>query len=448
MSPLSITYRRPQELAPAPRNARTHSKKQIRQIAASIERFGFTNPVLLDGEDRVLAGHARIEAAKLLKIDEVPTIRLADMSEAERRAYVIADNRLAELAGWDRALLALEFQYIAELDLDFDLTVVGFETAEIDIMIEEAGEHAGEEEEEVVGPDRSLPAVSKPGDLWCLGKHRLLCGDATRPESFERLMGGHQAQMVLTDPPYNVPIAGHVGGSGAIRHEAFVMASGEMSEAEFIAFLQTSLGHLARHSVDGATHFVFMDWRHALAILTAGREVYDELKALVVWNKTNAGMGSFYCSKHELIFVFKHGTAPHINNMRLGQHGRNRTNVWDYPGLNATGEGRLDDLAMHPTVKPLALLADAIRDCSKRGGLILDGFAGSGSTIIAAEQTGRIAHAIELDPHYVDTAIKRWQETTGGAAVHAETGRSFETMAAEHAAGEARDAQRSEARHG
>ena len=430
MTELIIVYRAAGDLKPAPRNARTHSKKQIEQIADSIRRFGFTNPVLLDADGRILAGHARVEAAKLLAIETVPTVRLQDMNEAERRAYVIADNRLAEFAGWDKGLLALEFEYIAELDLDFDLTLTGFETAEIDLVIEEAGVgDADREEESVPTPDRTKPAVSRTGDLWLLGDHRLFCGDALEVQAFERLMDGKAAQMVISDPPYNVPIEGHVCGSGAIKHDEFAMASGEMDEREFVAFLATALGNLAAFSGDGSIHFVFMDWRHAFEILTAGRAVYDELKNMVVWNKTNAGMGSFYRSKHELVFVFKKGAAAHINNFGLGEHGRHRSNVWDYAGVNTIREGRLEDLAMHPTVKPTALVADAIRDCSHRGGIILDGFAGSGTTIIAAEETGRIAAAIEIDPHFVDVVVGRWQAATGGTAHHAETGQSFEEMA-------------------
>ena len=371
---LEITEHQINNLKPYQRNARTHSKKQIKQIAASIEEFGFTNPVLIDGAGRIIAGHGRVEAAKLLGRTSVPTIRLEHLSSAQVRAYIIADNRLAELAGWDDEILASELQVLSTLDLDFDLELTGFETAEIDLLIGslEADNASAEPESAFAGPDRSKPAVSVPGDLWRLGDHLLLCGDALKQESYAALMGHEKAQMVFTDPPYNVPIAGHVSGLGKIKHDDFAMACGEMSENEFIGFLRTAFGHMADFSVDGSLHYLCMDWRHAFEILGAGRAVYREFKNLCVWNKNNGGMGSFYRSKHELVFVFKKGTATHINNIELGRYGRSRTNVWDYPGANSLNGERGRDLALHPTVKPVALVADAIRDASKRGGIVLE----------------------------------------------------------------------------
>ena len=421
---LEVQYHPLGDLKPRAGNPRRHSRRQIRQIAESIKEFGFTNPLLIDDEGGILAGHGRVEAAKFLGLETVPIIRLSDMTEPQRRAYVLADNKLAENAGWDQELLALELQYLSELELDFDLTITGFEDAEIDVLIESL---------EVPEPDAAdripeidgTPPVSRPGDLWRLGRHRLLCGDATQPEPFTRLMAGETAQMVSIDPPYNVPIDGHVCGLGQVRHAEFAMAAGEMSEAEFTAFLETVFRHLVAHSAEGSIHYVFMDWRHLFEVMTAGRKAYTELKNLCVWNKTNGGMGSLYRSKHELVLVFKNGAAPHINNVELGRHGRYRTNVWDYAGVNSLRDGRLDDLEMHPTVKPVALVADAILDCSKRGGIVLDCFAGSGTTLIAAERSGRRAYTMEIDPKYVDTAIRRWQAHTGGHAVHVVTGESF-----------------------
>ena len=419
-------------LRPNPRNARTHSKKQIRQIADSIRVFGFTNPVLIDDEAGIIAGHGRVAAAKVLGWTEVPVIRLSQLSEAEKRAYVIADNKLALNAGWDEDLLALELGELATLELDFDLTITGFEMAEIDLLIESGG-GADPKADAVPEIDAAATPVSRPGDLWLCGSHRLFCGDATKPESFAALMQGERAQLVFVDPPYNVPIDGHVCGLGAIRHADFAMASGEMSPAEFTRFLATVFGYLARHSEDGSIHYVCMDWRHVYELLTAASGIYGEQKNLCIWNKDNGGMGSLYRSKHELIFVFKAGTAPHINNVELGKHGRYRTNVWDYAGTNTLRAGRLEELALHPTVKPVALVADAILDCSKRSGLVLDCFLGSGTTLIAAEKTGRRAVGMELDPVYVDTALRRWQEFTGREAIHAETGRSFAAEAAARA---------------
>jgi DNA modification methylase len=382
----------------------------------------------------VLAGHGRLAAARLLGLTEVPVIRLDHMSAIEKRAYVLADNRLAELAGWDEALLALELSELSGLDLEFDLTVTGFAVAEIDLLIE--GAQTSAPAADAVPPlDLETPPVSRLGDLWQLGPHRLLCGDARDRAAVARLMDGRQAQMVFADPPYNVPIDGHVSGLGRHHHAEFAMASGEMSESEFTEFLAQTLGNLAQHSQDGAIHFICMDWRHLLPLLTAGRRIYAELKNLCVWGKTNAGMGSLYRSQHELIAVFKHGTGRHINNVELGRHGRYRTNLWTYAGANTLRAERDEELSMHPTVKPAALVADAIRDCSRRNGRILDGFAGSGTTLIAAEVTGRRGCVLEIDPRYVDVAIKRWQAFTGDAARHLDTGFGFDELSAQRRAG-------------
>ncbi|MDT7040790.1 DNA methyltransferase [Candidatus Nitronereus thalassa] len=424
---IHINHQLIEALHPYSRNPRTHSKKQIQKLVDSIRTFGFTNPILIDATKRVIAGHGRLAAAKLLGLETVPTICLEYLTEEQVRAYVIADNRLAELAGWDRELLALELQYLDELEIDFDLTITGFDTSEIDVMIEGLDPVGNDDEaNEIPAMDTALPPVSREGDLFLLGPHRLLCGDARHKESYQQLMGSHPAHMVFVDPPYNVPMAGHAVGLGSIQHHDFAMAAGEMSEGEFTAFLQALFSHLTAFSQDGAIHFICMDWRHLYELLTAARSAYHEIKNLVVWNKSNGGMGSFYRSKHELILVAKNGPQPHINNFELGQQGRYRTNVWDYAGVNAFREGRLEELSMHPTVKPVALVADAIKDCSHRNGIILDCCAGSGTTLMAAEQTGRKAYVMELDPRYVDTAILRWQSYTGYEAFHAKTGQTFE----------------------
>ena len=423
-------------LKPRDRNPRTHSKKQILQIVKSIEEFGFINPILTDARGRIIAGHGRVEAVKLLGMKLLPAIRLEGMSEAQLRAYALADNRLAQISEWDEELCALEFKYIQELQIDFDLELTGFETAEIDRYLEilnPAGEDPAADS--IPEADPAEPPVSRFGDLWRLGRHRLLCGDATQRDEFLKLLGDQKAQLVFTDPPYNVPIDGHVSGLGAVRHEDFRMASGEMTEAEYTDFLRTAFTHLAAFSTDGAIHFICADWRHAYEFLTAGRAVYSELKNLIVWVKTNAGMGTFYRSQHELIFAFKNGTSPHINNFELGQHGRHRANVWSYAGGNAFKPDRLEELAMHPTVKPVAMIADALKDCSKRGGVVLDPFAGSGTILIAAQKTGRRAYAMEIEPKYVDTAIRRWEEYSGGEATHAENFLTFAQIKEERAHG-------------
>ena len=424
MSRTQYTHTPVDQLKPYANNPRTHSKKQIRQIADSIEEFGWTNPVLTDGNGNVIAGHGRIEAARLLGIKDVPVLCLDHLTDAQKRAYVIADNKLAENAGWDTELLAIELQGLLDLNIDFDIELTGFETGEIDVLL--ASETAAESET-VPLPETDGPAVSRPGDLWLIGKHRLLCGDALNPDDWQVLMGKDKAQMIFVDPPYNVPIAGHVSGLGAVRHREFAMASGEMSQDAFTEFLRGSFRNLARFSTDGAIHFICMDWRHMREVLDAADGIYSELKNLCVWAKTNAGMGSFYRSQHELVFAFKHGSASHINNFGLGDKGRHRSNLWTYAGANTFRAGRMDDLKAHPTVKPTEMVADAIMDCSQRGGFIADAFAGSGTTLLAAAKTGRIGVGIEIDPHYADLIIRRLQDATGETAVHAE---SFESFAA------------------
>ena len=417
------------ELKPHSRNARIHTKHQIRQIAESIRAFGFTNPILIDSCNRIIAGHGRVEAAKILAMERVPTIRLERLSEEQIRAYIIADNKLAENAGWDKSILAIELQHLLTLDCtDFDVTITGFEVAEIDVILDEAGEAA---EEPVPKPILDDAPITEPGDLWLLGKHRVLCGNSLRGDSYNALMERRKAAVIFADPPYNVQIDGNVCGKGSVRHREFQMASGEMSDAEFIAFLSTSLRLFAKHSVSDSVHFLCMDWRHMKELLAAGAGIYDSLLNLCVWVKDNGGMGSFYRSRHELIFAFRNGKGPHRNNVQLGKFGRNRTNVWEYPGVNTFSkqgeEGNL--LALHPTVKPVQMIAEAILDSSARGEIVLDGFLGSGSTLIAAERVGRVCYGIDIDPVYVDVAIRRWQNFTGEVAVHAQTDERFNEVA-------------------
>lgn len=412
-------------LKPHKNNPRTHSKKQVEQIAASMKEFGWTNPILIDDEHNIIAGHGRLDAAKLIGLEKVPVIKLSHLSETQKKAYIIADNKLAENAGWDIELLEIEIQDIAELDIDYDLTLTGFETSEIDVLLDTEEENL----EEPKIPEPPTKPVSKPGDLWCLGHHRLLCADATKTKSYSLLMGDDKAQMVFTDPPYNVPINGHVCGKGQKKHKEFQMASGEMSESQFIEFLTTVIKHLKTSSCLGSLHYICMDWRHMRELLDAGQN-YTELKNLCIWNKTNGGMGSLYRSKHELVFVFKHGTKAHINNVELGKNGRYRTNVWDYAGVNTFQNTK--DLEMHPTVKPVAMIKDAIMDCTKRGNIVLDVFGGSGSTLIAAEDCKRKAYLMEIDPGYVDVILQRYWDHTGIEPVHADGTTFSERMEAQN----------------
>lgn len=432
-----LEARSPSDLRPYSRNARTHSRKQVRQIADSIERFGFTNPVLVSDDGEIIAGHGRVEAAKLLGLRTVPTLQLSHLSAEERRAYVLADNKLALNAGWDQDILAIELQ--ALIDLDFDVSLTGFSLAEVDFTLDAARERDPEAppgvEDEI--PAMAAEAVTRMGDVWVMGRHRLICGDARQPADYARLLGEEKVDLVFTDPPYNVPIDGHVCGSGRIRHREFAMGVGEMSQDAFTSFLADALKPMAASCHDGAIAFVCMDWRHMTELLNAGAQVFSGLKNLCVWNKTNGGMGTFYRSKHELVFVYKVGTAPHMNTFGLGDTGRYRTNVWDYAGISSMGATRGEDLAMHPTVKPTAMVADAIRDCSKRGDIVLDGFGGSGTTLIAAETCGRAARLIEFDPHYCDVIVRRFERLTGRQAVLQANGALFDDVLAERRNGSA-----------
>jgi DNA modification methylase len=414
-------------LQPYKANPRTHSKKQIQKIANSIKAFGWTNPILVDDKGEVIAGHGRLAAARELGFKEVPILRLSHLSEAQKRAYVIADNRLAEQAGWDKQMLALELQGL--IDLQFDVELTGFVSCEIDLILEEAASDADAKPNSAdESPPRADTATTTLGDLWILGEHTLLCADACRAESYAQLMQDERADTVFTDPPYNVPIAGHVTTGN--RHREFVMASGEMSSAQFECFLKDALTNAAGASRNGAIAFVCMDWRHIREVTAAGAAAFSELKQLCVWAKTNGGMGTFYRSQHELVFVFKVGDGPHTNTFELGQYGRYRTNLWTYPGANSFKAERDDELSMHSTVKPTALVEDAIKDVSKRGDLILDPFGGSGTTLIAAHKCGRRARLIELDPGYCDVIVQRFERFTGKTALLHATGQSFAEISA------------------
>ncbi|WP_377189750.1 site-specific DNA-methyltransferase [Ruegeria meonggei] len=422
------------QIKPYANNNRVHAAKNIDKLKASVAQFGFVTPILLDGSGTIIAGHGRYEAAKALGLISVPTVVADHLSEAEVRALRIADNKLAELSDWNEAALQIEFAELMDLsldgELDFSLDITGFETPEIDIIIDGAGEVTETEAETVETPDPATPAITQPGDLWVLGDHRIFCGDALHAQSYDTLLDGESPQMVFTDPPYNVPVNGHVRCGTGGNHREFAMASGEMSDSEFRGFLSDVINRLFHCLPDGGIAMICMDWRHIEELIAAGKIGGFDLINLCVWNKTNGGMGSLYRSKHELVAIFKKPGMPHTNNVELGKHGRNRTNVWDYAGVNSFGSGREADLADHPTVKPTALVADAIMDVSHRGDVVLDVFGGSGATLLAAEKTGRRARLIELDPAYVDVAIRRWQEMTGESAVHAVTGQTFDAHSA------------------
>jgi DNA modification methylase len=430
-SRFAIQYRPVDTLRLDPLNPRAHSQKQIAQVAESIRTFGFNVPVLIDDDNKIIAGHGRVFACKLLGIAEIPTICLSHLSPEQIKAFMIADNKLTENSTWNEVMLGEQLKSLSEIDLTFSLEATGFEMGEIDVLIEGLSQRDDVAQDPADDlPEQSEVSVSAPGDCWQLGNHRVLCGDALQTASYDRLMAQQLAAVVFTDPPYNVPIDGHASGLGKKQHSDFAMACGEMNKAEFTDFLDTVCKRLVSASRDGSIHFICMDWRHVSELLEAGREAYDEVKNICVWVKNNAGMGSLYRSQHELILVFKQGEQSHRNNVQLGQFGRHRSNVWQYPGANSfsrtSTEGNL--LALHPTVKPVALVADAILDCSSRGDIVLDPFLGSGTTVMAAERTGRICYGIELDPAYVDTTVRRWQRFTGMRAVHGESQRNFDDL--------------------
>jgi DNA modification methylase len=412
-----------------PRNARLHPEAQIELIASSIERFGFNNPVLVDGQNKVLAGEGRVKAAQLLKLNQIPVLKIEHLTAAEQRAYVLADNKLAEGSGWAPDILAIELQELT--DLDFDLELTGFSTGEIDALL--GADDSGQEDADDICPEYGQSnAVTQSGDCWRAGSHVVVCGDARDQNTYTRLMAGKKATYAITDPPYNIKIDGNAAGHGRVHYREFAFGSGEMNQAEFTGFLGDVFRQIRHHTVQGAICAAFMDWRHTPEMLIAGQKNFVEFKNLCVWVKPSGGLGSFYRSRHELVFIWKCSRGKHINNFELGQHGRSRTNVWEYsPGSIKSANTQ----EKHPTPKPVGLIADAIQDCSRRGDLILDPFCGSGTILLAAERTGRVARTIEIDPLYCDLAIRRWQARTGQSAVHIESGKSFAECEGERSSG-------------
>jgi DNA modification methylase len=408
----------------SPKNPRVHSKKQIRQIGESIRAYGFMVPVLVDSDYEVIAGHGRVCAAKLIGMPKIPTIRIDHLNQRQITAYRIADNNLTLHSDWNTPVLREQIrELVADVNLDISLESLGFEMGEIDMMVAE-DETDSDEADDL--PEQCSTVISRIGDVWKLGDHRVICGDALQVDTFRKLMDGKLAGVVIADPPYNLP-AESIGGLGKVKHKDFLMAFGELSEEQFRHFLKNALTLGKHNSKPGSLHFVFMDWRHVSEICWAGKEVFSELKNICVWTKPNGGMGSLYRSAHELVFLFKNGNEPHHNNVQLGRFGRYRTNVWSYPSINvhSNGEGEGNLPALHPTVKPVRLVADAILDATGRRDIVLDPFLGAGTTLIAAEISGRIGYGVELDPRYVDVAIRRWQRYTGKAAVHAVTDETF-----------------------
>jgi DNA modification methylase len=430
---IEIQYLPIGRVTPSPHRARVHNSQQRRKLESVLRRFGQVAPIIVDMDNVIVDGHAIHEGLRELGYDEIAVITVLNRTPAEIRALRLALNRIPQDARWDNEQLRAEFETLLELGFDLDLT--GFDVVEIDmaLSIDMAGANTVEEEDAEDLEPRTAAPVAQPGDVWQLGDHVVGCGDARDAGLLTSLVGNRQAAVVFTDPPYNVRIDGFVSGLGKTHHREFAMAAGEMQPDEFAAFLGDFIVALKAVLADGAILYVCMDWRHIGELTSAARQQELEFKNLCVWVKSNAGMGSFYRSQHELVFVFKHGTGPHRNNFGLGERGRTRSNVWQYRGVNTFGKERMELLGSHPTVKPVTMIADALRDVSRRGDLVVDPFLGSGSTLIAAEDTGRVCVGVEFDPGYVDVAIRRWQKRTGKDAVHAATGELF-NKAAERAA--------------
>lgn len=458
---MQIQHHSPTALNPHPKNPRKHSKVQVSQIANSIETFGFKIPVLVDADNQIICGHGRVMASQQLGLDSIPVIQCDDLTDAQIRAFMIADNKLTENSTWDEQLLGEHFKILSDLDLNFDLEVTGFDYGDIETLIidyeTQATDRDNEEGDQHSEPDTlpamaDIPELTQPGDLWTLhgdhGFHYILCGDATDKASYQQLFETakrHQqppninhasgddststknnrmpkASLIFSDPPYNLP-AKAIGKVCEKAHGDFAMAAGEMSSKEFTEFLASVFSLYCQHSYSGSIHYLCMDWRHLPEILTAGRDCYTELKNICIWAKDQFGMGSFYRSQHELVLVYKHGKAKHQNHFQLGQHGRTRSNVWHYPSVrsfdsNSGDTDKTEALQLHPTIKPVAMIEDCLRDCSRRGEIVLDGFLGSGSTLIACEKQQRLCYGIELNPRYVDVAIHRWTALTGHVAMN------------------------------
>lgn len=427
---MEIQHLDPSSLNDYERQLRIPNKNQIEKSKRFLEEYSFALPAVINKNKTIIIGGHLVEAARQLKWSTIPCVQLEHMSDESIRMLRVAYDRLAEDADWNKQSLLHEFQELQLLLPHLDLTLSMFEIEEIELILDL--DSADEDDALDVVPEiDDGPLTTQEGDLWIMGQHKLLCGDSLKDGSYQKLMDGDKAQMVFADAPYNVKIDGNVGNKGAIKHAEFAMASGEMSDDGFTDFLTTTHKHLAAYSIDGAIIYSCMDWRHITHITTAATNAKLTMINMCVWVKDNGGMGSLYRSQHELVFVFKNGDAKHINNVQLGANGRNRTNVWKYPGVNSFGGGRMDELKMHPTVKPTAMVVDAIKDCSNRGSIILDPFGGSGTTLIAADQCDRQARLIELSPHYCDVTVRRWQELTGKDAVHAETGKKFNETQAE-----------------
>jgi DNA modification methylase len=421
---LELSYIPIDALRPSPRKVRKLDPIHIREVAASIGALGFCVPILVGRDNEIIHGEVSFEAGKQLGLDQLPCVRIGHLNPEEQRVLRLAVNRLAEKGEWNLDALKIEFDELILLDTPIEIT--GFSPAEIDqVILGDAGEGL---EQGPVEPEPCAIAIARIGDIFQLGPHRVACGDATDPTVLARLLEGDDlVSLVLTDEPYNVKIAGNVTGGD---HREFAMASGEMTDAEFLAFNEAWVAAVLPYLCDGGILGTFIDWRSLPTVHSAAAKLGLVPLNLIVWAKTNAGMGSLYRSQHELLPLFKKGSAPHVNNVELGKRGRWRSNVWTYPGASSLGSDARRGLKDHPTVKPIAMLEDALLDLTNRGDLVIDPFLGSGSTLIAADATGRICRGIELDPLYVDVIVRRFKAAARAPVVLVETGETFEALAA------------------
>ncbi len=412
---------------PSPHHARIHSPEKLTALSAAIRRYGTIDPIIVDQDYTIISGMARWMVCRELGIAEVPVIFIEHLSPIEVRALRIAMGRFPEWATWDRDQLRIELPEIVATLPELAMEEIGFSIQEVDRLIAIPDQHEPDPADDIP-PEPSAPPISMSGDIWKLDQHLVLCGDALEADSYNRLLDNTAVRLVLTDPPYNVPVNGHVTKRIG-KFDEFAMASGELTPDQFSQFLRRAFGLIARVSLDGAIAFIFIDWRHARLLQEAADGVLFELKNHIVWVKNAPALGSFYRSQHEFVLVYKIAEGKHVNNFALGQHGRTRTNVWHYAGMSSFGTGREEALALHATPKPIAMLVDAILDCSHPGDLVLDPFGGSGSTLIAAERARRRARLIEISPTYVDTIVRRWERFSGEHAVLLGTNQSFTEVA-------------------
>lgn len=413
---LKFSYEKVENLKPNPKAPKQHPKAQIEDLKMSITEYGMVLPLLVDENMKIISGHAVFIAAQELGFTEVPIVKAKHLTKAQKCALTIALNKISEKSIWNVPLLRESYDLLIEEN--FDIRKTGFETGELEFLIlNEASDEENESDPADDLPDENeILRKVNAGDLYGLGANRLLCGDSLKQESYDVLLGEDRAQMILSDFPFNVPINHHVCGNGKIKHREFKMASGEMSPEEFIEFLKIAMGHLIKYSIDNSLHYIFADWRHVLEFSIAGK-LYPKFKNICIWNKLVGGQGSGYRSQYEMVFLYQNGKGKYINNIQLGKFGNYRTNVWDFKGVHVSNPENKDDLRFHPTCKPVKMLRSAILDATNPNDIVLDNFSGSGSTILACEDTHRKCYAIEIDELYCDTAIFRWEQLTGKKAV-------------------------------